>query len=72
MKDRVTIPQGFVLAVLVAGISGFTSVAKDYFGDSAAAKQHQQDMRDIKAMRDREVDDLKARLAAVEARNCKP
>ena len=67
----ITIPGAFAVVALGAACTFFGSTVTGYFRDAGASAQYRDSLKDLKAMRDREVDSLTARIVALEAR-CRP
>jgi hypothetical protein len=71
MRENVSIPGALAVVLLGAACSFLGSTMTGYFKDTGASAQYRESLRDIKGMRDREVDALNARVLALEAR-CRP
>ena len=64
---HLTLGGTIAVACLVGAVGWASATLVNLYRDSGATRQHTDDLRDVKAMRDREVDSLERRIASLEA-----
>ena len=62
--ERLTFAQTLAAAILVGAVGWFTATVVNAYRDGSVSQE-------VRRMRDRETDDLKARISALESR-CRP